>query len=109
MVMEEQACDPLSQINKHVLLKNGFFEFEDIPNGECFCGHSIYEHLIDLDGIADCCLFAKGDMCICDKFLDKESKIIMPQKQDGRLPNRVKEEILTNGELNSYIQTLSRT
>jgi len=100
--------DPLSQVNKHIMLRNGAFEFDDIPNTICLCGHSVSEHLIDLDGIADCCLFSKGDVCICDKFLDKGSKIIMPQKQDGRLPKRVKEEILTTGEINSYIQTLSK-
>ena len=64
--------------------------------------------LIDLTGIADCCLFAKGNVCICDKFVDKGSRVIIPQKQDGRLPKRVKEEILTTGEINSYIQTLSK-
>ena len=100
--------DLLSQVNKHILLRNGLFEFEDIPNGECLCGHSESEHLINLDGIADCCLFAKGDMCICDKFQDKGNKIT--QKQDGRLPKRLKEEVkvLTTGELNSYIQTLAK-
>jgi len=53
-------------------------------------------------------LFAKGDVCICDKFVDKGSK--MPPKKDGRLPKRVKKEVevLTTGELNSYIQTLAR-
>ena len=65
-------------------------------------------HLIDLNGDSDCCLFAKDYVCICDKFQDKGTKIIMPQKQDGRLPKRVKEEILTTGEINSYIQTLSK-
>src|SRR5215472_3421043 len=106
MSIEEEQVYPLSQVNKHIMLRNGAFEFEDrIPNGECFCGHSESEHLINLDGIADCCLFGKKEVCICDKFLDKASRIIIPQKQDGRLP---KKDILTNGELNSYIQTLSR-
>ena len=83
MSVEEKQVYELSQVNKHIMLRNGLFEFGDISNGECLCGHSISEHLINLEGIADCCLFAKGDVCICDKFQDKGSKSIMPQKQDG--------------------------
>ena len=59
MSLEEQVYDPLSYAQKILMLKNGMFEFDDIPNAKCLCGHSISEHLIDLAGIADCCLYTK--------------------------------------------------
>jgi len=75
---EEQILNPLSLANKHMMLKKGTFEFDDIINTKCLCGHSWSEHLINLAGIADCCLFAKGDVCICDRFVDEMSKLILP-------------------------------
>jgi len=108
MVIEEQAYDPLSHAQKHVMLKNGVFEFDDIPNGKCLCGHSISEHL----DYIDCCLFVKGkEICICDRFLDKGHKITIP-KSNGKLVH--KKEVLQkpvqpeDPRLNSYVQTLSR-
>ena len=92
----EEVYDPLSQVNKHIMLRNGLFEFEDILNGECFCGHSESEHLINLEGIADCCLFAKDDVCICERFQDKGIKITQ------RLPRKVlRPEIQEDPRLNS--------
>jgi len=41
---EEEAYDPLSQAQKHIMLKNGTFEFDDISNTKCCCGHSVSEH-----------------------------------------------------------------
>ncbi|MGC2572220.1 MAG: hypothetical protein WA364_11970 [Candidatus Nitrosopolaris sp.] len=102
-VTELEGCqDPLSQANKHVLLKNGTFEFDDIPNAKCLCGHSISEHLIDLDSIADCCLYTKDkDLCICDKFVDEDVKVV----PKGKLP---KKQVLEDPRLNSYVQMMSR-
>jgi len=41
---EEEAYDPLSQAQKHIMLKNGTFEFDDISNTKCCCGYSVSEH-----------------------------------------------------------------
>ena len=99
-MLEIEVCqDPLSHVNKHIMLRNGLFEFQDISNEMCYCGHPESEHLINLEGIADCCMFG---MCICDKFVEKGSRII-----EKRLPKR-EIEVLTTGELNSYIHNLSR-
>ena len=97
--------DPLSQINKHVMLKNGMFELDDIPNAKCICGHSFSEHLIDLDGVADCCLVAKQEVCICDRFQNEDDKVIIPEKHGGKLQK--KGEVL-NHEESSYIHMLSK-
>ena len=102
--------DPLSQISKHIMLRNGLFDFDDIPNGECLCGHSESEHLIGLEGVADLCLYAKGkdNICICDKFVDEGCKIVI-HKLEKKLPKKEMAQTLENdSRLNSYIQTLAR-
>ncbi len=67
MFVEEQVYDPLSQAQKHIMLKNGSFEFDDVSNIECCCGHSVSEHL----DCVDCCLFLKRkELCLCDRFLE---------------------------------------
>ena len=35
----EDDYDPLAQVNKIVMLKNGTFEFDCYPNTKCLCGH----------------------------------------------------------------------
>ena len=105
-VEEEQAYDLLSQVNKHIMLRNGAFDFENIPNTKCLCGHSIYEHLIDHNGDADCCLYAKGEVCICDKFADQGAKMVVPPK--GKLPKKQEVQVLEDPRLNNYVQTLSQ-
>ena len=106
MVVEEQVYDPLSEAQKIVMLKNGSFEFEDIPNAKCLCGHSISEHLINLDGIADCCLYAKGNVCICERFQDEDSKVILPPK--GKIPYLQKPVQPEEPRPNSYVHQLSQ-
>ena len=45
---EEETYDPLSRAQKIVLLRNGLFEFSNIPNTTCVCSHKFIDHL---DGI----------------------------------------------------------
>ncbi|MGA9152746.1 MAG: hypothetical protein WBZ36_19385 [Candidatus Nitrosopolaris sp.] len=111
MIMEE-VYDSLLQAQKHIMLKNGNFEFDSLKQGSCCCGHSVTEHL----DYTDCCL--SKEFCPCDRFLDKESKatVTIPQKEDGKLP-RKKEDVLLlqkqkeqieDRQLDNYIQTLAR-
>jgi len=90
----DEEYDPLSSlqnVQKIIMLKNGTFEFDRYPNVKYLCGHSISEHLINLDGDVDCCLFVKDkELCICDRFQGEGSKIIMPKK----IPKKVTEELL---------------
>jgi hypothetical protein len=73
----EDGFDPLLYAQKHVMLKNGLFEFEDIPNAKCYCGHCQSEHL----DCVELCLFAKGKkLCICDRFLEQGSKVNISKK-----------------------------
>ena len=75
-------------------------EFDRYPNVKCLCGHSISEHLIDLDGNADYCLFVKDkDLCICYKFVDEGVKVVVPPR--GKLPKNQEVQV-------SYVQTLSQ-
>ena len=99
--------DPLTQAQKIVMLKNGTFEFDDILNSKCLCGHSESEHLIDLAGIADCCLFAKGNLCICDKFVEKGAKV-KSKKQNGKLLPSLQKSVQEDPQINSYVQQLSQ-
>jgi hypothetical protein len=111
--MEEEVYDSLSQAQKHIMLKNGGFEFDTKQSSCCGgCGHSVTEHL----DYVDCCL--SKELCLCDRFLDKESKatVTIPQKEDGKLP-RKKEDVLLlqkqkeqieDRQLDNYIQTLAR-
>jgi hypothetical protein len=94
-IMEEDAYDSLSQAQKHIMLKNGAFEFDSFKQCSCYCGHSVSDHF--------CCL--SKELCLCEKFLDKESKVTIPKK----LP-RKKEDVLQKetGQLDNYIQTLAR-
>ena len=109
-VEEEQVYDLLSQVNKRIMLRNGAFDYEDISNGECLCGHSESEHLIDLAGIADCCPYAKDkDLCICDKFLEEKSKVNIPPTIKGKLPSlQKKPEQSEDIRIESYVQMLSK-
>jgi hypothetical protein len=95
----EEVYDALSQAQKHIMLKNGMFEFDTFKPGTCCCNHSVAEHLDS----SDLCL--SRELCQCDRFLDKEAKIT-PQKQQ-KVPK--KEEQKERIEIDSYIQTLSRT
>ena len=40
-----------------------------------------------LDGIGPC-LVAKGEICLCDKFLDQSSKLITTKSQSGKSPKK---------------------
>ena len=83
-------------------------EFDRYPNVKYLCGHCISEHLINLDGDVDCCLFVKDkELCICDRFQGEGSKIIMPKK----IPKKVTEELqvfANDSRLNNYIEALAR-
>ena len=98
--MEEVYDDALSQAQKHIMLKNGMFEFDTFKPGTCCCNHSVAEHL----DFSDLCL--SRELCLCDRFLDKESKIT-PQKQQKVSK---KEDVLQKEtrQLDNYIQTLAR-
>lgn len=93
MVTEEEVYDPLPQAQKHVMLRNGRFEFDNVKQGTCCCGHSIMEHL----DCTDCCIAKCKEICICEKFHDKESKLTAPQKQ-GTIPKKEEQtaELLVN-------------
>jgi hypothetical protein len=95
----EEVYDALSQAQKHIMQKNGAFEFDSVKQCLCCCGHSVTEHL----DYTDCCL--SKELCLCDRFLDKESKATIPKK----IP-RKKEDLLQKetGQLDNYIQTLAR-
>ena len=84
----DSSYDPLSQVNKHMMLANGLFDFDDIPNGKCLCGHSTSEHLVGLAGVVDCCLYAKDFICICEKFTEERSKMILFKSSSSIKPKR---------------------
>jgi hypothetical protein len=101
MIMEE-VYDSLLQAQKHIMLKNGSFEFDSLKQGSCCCGHSVTEHL----DYTDCCL--SKEFCPCDRFLD-ESKIT--KKQDSKLPHKKdqkQKEQMEDRQLENYIQTLAK-
>jgi hypothetical protein len=98
--------DPLELAQKHVLLKNGIFDFQldSFRSGTCICTHPKMDHL-------DCTTICLSkEPCICDRFLDKESKPIIPQKRDGNSKLSRKEDALQEEtrQLDIYIQTLAR-
>jgi hypothetical protein len=100
----EEVYDALSQAQKHIMLKNGMFEFDTFKPGTCCCNHSVAEHL----DFSDLCL--SRELCLCDRFLDKEAKItISPQKQQ-RVPKKEgqKQKEPEDVQLTGYIQTLAR-
>jgi hypothetical protein len=86
--MSEELCDPLAVANKHMMVRNGLFEFDDVKQGICCCSHSIMDHL-DCDSY---CLAKTKEICICERYLEKGSKMITPQKQ-GKLPKKEEEQI----------------
>ena len=99
----EEVYDALSQAQKHIMLKNGMFEFDTFKPGTCYCNHSVAEHL----DFSDLCL--SRELCLCDRFLDKESKIT-PQKQQ-KVPKKEEQkqkEPIEDRQLDSYIATLAR-
>ena len=93
----EQAYDPLSQTQKHVMMRNGTFEFDTPKRGTCCCGHSINDHL----EMVDCCIAKSEELCICDRFLDKESKTI--SRKQGKVKEDVQDQVVDN-----YIQQLAK-
>lgn len=96
--MEEEVYDSLSQAQKHIMLKNGGFEFDTKQSSCCGgCGHSVTEHL----DYVDCCL--SKELCLCDRFLDA-SEMTIPQQKQGKLPHKQKED----KQLDSYIQQIAR-
>lgn len=104
----EEVYDPLSQAQKHIMLKNGIFEFEfdNFKQSSCYCcSHPISEHL----DCVDCCLSKE---CLCDKFLEEGTS--KPHQKQGKLPHKellqkqMQKEQIEDKQLNSYIQTLAR-
>jgi hypothetical protein len=94
----EEVYDALSQAQKHIMLKNGMFEFDTFKPGTCCCGHSVSDHLDRVD----CCLCK--ELCDCERYLDENSRVTVPQKLDGKLPQKQKED----KQLDSYIQQIAR-
>ena len=62
---------------KHVLEKNGLFEWEKTSNVECYCGHGQKYHL---DGTSIC---FEG-LCICERYENNEEKIVTSPKVIAR-------------------------
>jgi DNA topoisomerase IB len=108
MSEEEVVYDPLSQAQKHVMLRNGTFEFDSVKQGTCCCGHSINDHL----RCVDCCLAKTKEICICEKYLEEGSKVIISQTKQQKLPKmeeqKQKQKQIEDNQLNNYIQTLSK-
>ncbi len=100
--MSQEVYDPLSQAKKHIMLRNETFEFDRVKQGICCCNHSVAEHL----DFSDLCL--SRELCLCDRFIDKESKITIPQK-DGKLPKQEQKqkEQIEDIQLSTYIQQLA--
>ena len=69
------------------MLRNGGFEFDNVKQGTCCCGHSIMEYL----DCIDCCIAKSKEICICEKYIEKGSKMTMPQKQ-GKIPWKEQEQ-----------------
>ena len=102
----EEVYDALSQAQKHIMLKNGGFEFDTKQSSCCGgCGHSVTEHL----EYVDCCL--SKELCLCDRFLDT-SEVTIPQQKQGKLPKKEQEQKdridLEDNKLNRYIQQLAK-
>jgi hypothetical protein len=80
-VSEEEVYDPLSQAQKHIMLRNGRFEFDNVKQGTCCCGHS---------DCVDCCLAKTKEICICDGF--KEKGVISTYIPKKKLPRKEQEQ-----------------
>jgi hypothetical protein len=108
----EEIYDPsVSQVQKVLMLANGAFQFDRISNSQCRCKHPQSEHILDLDGNIGCCLFAKGDICICEKFVDAKTKVVTTTTNQGKPPK--KNEKLSRREiqdprLSSYVEQLAQ-
>jgi len=100
MIVEDEYDPELLQAQKIIMLKNGLFEFDNIPYSLCVCGHLASDHL----DLVDCCLFG---LCLCDKFLEEGSKVTAPKNQNGKMP-RVKQSEPEDPKVNNYIDTLVR-
>jgi hypothetical protein len=95
--MEEEVYDPLSQAQKHVMLRNGRLESEGVKQGTCCCGHSVNDHL----DCVDCCLTKTKESCICERFIDKDYKMPIPQKQ-SKIPKeqeQIAEHVVKDGKV----------
>jgi hypothetical protein len=103
MVIEEATYEPLTYIQKHVMLSNGLFEFDNISNTQCVaCSHFSIEHL---DGIG-VCLIAKGGFCICQEFRERWEPKTVIKPRAGKLPKKV--EVEDDPKISVYLQTLSK-
>jgi len=71
------------------LLRNGRFEFDNVKQGTCCCSHSVNDHL----DCVDCCLAKTKEICICEKYIEKGSKMTMPQKQ-SKFPRKEQEQLV---------------
>jgi len=101
-VISAEGYDDLSTVQKHIMLKNGTFDFNTHPPQMCTCGHSSSEHL---DG-TNCCLIAKNDICLCLEFVNKNTKTV---KKDNGLPkNQNPKEIQQDARIQGYIQQISK-
>lgn len=102
MIMEEEELSLLQKAQKIIMLRNGGFEFDSFKEGSCCCNHSRSDHL----DYIDCCLAKSKELCICDRFLEKGSKIRIATKQDAKLPKKIEQK--QKPEVYNYIETLAR-
>lgn len=101
--VKNYGYDPLSIAQKHVALRNGGFEFYDVEQSICVCNHTNFDHL----DYNDCCLSKQP--CICERFLDKKSEIVLVHDKQGKLPHKESlQKQKEDGQLNNYIQTLAK-
>lgn len=91
---------PNSQFHpKHIMLENALFDF---PN--CVCNHSIMEHL----DCVDCCIAKSKELCICERFIAKGSKVSVKTKLPKKASPLEQKQPAAAGHLKSYIETLAR-
>jgi hypothetical protein len=104
----------LSHTQKHIMRLNGTFDFSDQNSSMCFCGHSTAEHLDN----TDCCLFAEDEeLCLCNKFLDKNFRIsgqsltrrgTVRKDKKAQTQSSVLEPEVPDKRLDSYIKNLAQ-
>jgi hypothetical protein len=97
----------LDSFQKHIMLRNGRFEFDNVKQGTCCCGHSVNDRL----DCVDCCIAKSKEICICDGFKDKEYRVVAQTQKQGKLPKKEEQkqkEQIEDNQFENYIQTLAK-
>ena len=89
MITEEEVYDPLSQAQKHVMLRNGKFESQinNFKQATCCCGHSIFDRLYWL-------LYRKEQLIFATALKRKESSLHMFRKRNFHIYKENKKQML---------------